>query len=122
MKRSVSKGLIRMCAAILCAASLCAGAAASEPSALYEYAGVLGSDVGKTQPDYNLGNPVAISKDTYGYDSNGTLLETWGEMSNTPGNFFSPMGCDINRTTGRLYVTDGVLERVQFYDAVGTAQ
>ncbi len=67
MKRFVSKGLIRMCAAIVCAALLCAGAAASEPSALYEYAGVLGSGVGKTQPDYNLGNPVAISKDTYGY-------------------------------------------------------
>ena len=56
------------------------------------------------------------------YGSDGTLLETWGEMSNTPGNFFSPMGCDINRATGRLYVTDGVLERVQYYDAVGTAQ
>lgn len=53
------------------------------------------------------------------YDSNGTLLETWGTMSNSEGNFFSPMGCDINQNTGRLYVTDGVLQRVQFFDQTG---
>ncbi len=50
------------------------------------------------------------------YDSNGVLLETWGDMSNTPGNFFSPMGCDIDKNTGRLFVSDGVLERVQYFD------
>lgn len=50
------------------------------------------------------------------YDSDGTLLETWAHMSNTPGNFFSPMGCDINHSTGRLYVTDGVCEKVQYFD------
>lgn len=50
------------------------------------------------------------------YNSSGTLLESWGTMSNTDGNFFSPMGCDINKTTGRLYITDGVLERVQYFD------
>jgi len=52
------------------------------------------------------------------YDSNGNLLETWGTMSNSAGNFFSPMGCDVNRSTGRLYVTDGVLQRVQFFDVI----
>lgn len=52
------------------------------------------------------------------YDAGGILLETWGDMSNTAGNFFSPMGCDINRETGRLYVADGVLERVQFFDPI----
>lgn len=52
------------------------------------------------------------------YDSNGNLLETWGMMSSSSGNFFSPMGCDINRSTGRLYVTDGVLQRVQYYDRI----
>lgn len=50
------------------------------------------------------------------YDSQGNLLETWGIMSNSRGNFFSPMGCDINRSTGRLYVTDGVLQRLQYYN------
>ena len=52
------------------------------------------------------------------YDGNGNLLETWGTMSSSVGNFFSPMGCDLNRSTGRLYVTDGVLQRVQFYDRI----
>ena len=52
------------------------------------------------------------------YDSNGNLLETWGAMSSSAGNFFSPMGCDINRNTGRLYITDGVLQRVQYYDVI----
>lgn len=52
------------------------------------------------------------------YDSDGNLLETWGDMSNTSGNFFSPMGCDINKSTGRLYITDGVLERVQWFDPI----
>lgn len=52
------------------------------------------------------------------YDEDGTLLETWGEMSNTEGNFFSPMGCDINLSTGRLYIADGVLERVQYFDPI----
>lgn len=55
------------------------------------------------------------------YSSEGVLLETWGEMSNTPGNFFSPMGCDVDRNTGRLYVADGVLERVQYYNALTPA-
>ena len=50
------------------------------------------------------------------YDSYGNLLETWGTMSSSRGNFFSPMGCDINTSTGRLYVTDGVLQRLQYYD------
>lgn len=52
------------------------------------------------------------------YNSDGNLLETWGTMSNTEGNFFSPMGCDIDRDTGRLYVADGVLERVQWFDRI----
>lgn len=52
------------------------------------------------------------------YNDSGVLLETWGSMSISEGNFFSPMGCDINRETGRLYVTDGVLQRVQYYDLV----
>lgn len=52
------------------------------------------------------------------YDSNGSLLETWATMSISEGNFFSPMGCDIDPNTGRLYVADGVLERVQFYDSL----
>lgn len=52
------------------------------------------------------------------YDDSGTLLETWGSMSSSDGNFFSPMGCAVNPTTGRLYVTDGVLQRVQYYDPV----
>lgn len=52
------------------------------------------------------------------YDSNGNLLETWATMSSSEGNFFSPMGCDIDPRTGRLYVTDGVLERVQFFDPI----
>lgn len=52
------------------------------------------------------------------YGPDGALLKTWGDMSNTPGNFFSPMGCDVNQSTGRLYVADGVLERVQFFDPV----
>lgn len=50
------------------------------------------------------------------FDSNGNFVAEWGTMSNTPGNFFSPMGCDINKNTGRLYVTDGVLQRLQFFD------
>jgi len=50
------------------------------------------------------------------YSSGGTLLETWGTMSNSDGNFFSPMGCDVNLTTGRLYIADGVLERIQYFD------
>lgn len=54
------------------------------------------------------------------YDSDGVLLETWGDMSNTHGNFFSPMGCDINKATGRLYVADGVLQHVQYYDVIET--
>lgn len=52
------------------------------------------------------------------YDSEGNLLETWGTMSNTEGNFFSPMGCDIDQITGRLYVADGVLERVQWFNPI----
>ena len=52
------------------------------------------------------------------YNSNGNLLETWGTMSSSAGNFFSPMGCDINKNTGRLYVTDGVLQRLQYYDLI----
>ena len=52
------------------------------------------------------------------YNSSGTLIETWGTMSNSEGNFFSPMGCDINLETGRLYVTDGVLQRLQYYDLI----
>ncbi len=52
------------------------------------------------------------------FDSGGTLVETWGTMSNSDGNFFSPMGCDINLSTGRLYITDGVLERVQYFDLI----
>lgn len=50
------------------------------------------------------------------YNSNGVLIETWGDMSSSEGNFFSPMGLDINLDTGRLYIADGVLERVQYYD------
>lgn len=34
---------------------------------MYQYAGVLGNDTGASSPQYNMGNPVAISKDTYGY-------------------------------------------------------
>lgn len=52
------------------------------------------------------------------YSQAGELLETWGSMSNTPGNFFSPMGCDVNQQTGRLYIADGVLERVQYFDKI----
>lgn len=52
------------------------------------------------------------------YDSNGTLLETWATMSSGAGNFFSPMGCDVDPNTGRLYVADGVLERVQYFDPI----
>lgn len=52
------------------------------------------------------------------YDEEGNLLETWGNMSNTEGNFFSPMGCDVNLSTGRLYIADGVLERVQYFDPI----
>ncbi|MPL99397.1 hypothetical protein SDC9_45615 [bioreactor metagenome] len=52
------------------------------------------------------------------YDDDGNLLETWGSMSNSDGNFFSPMGCDINQSTGRLYIADGVLERVQYFDPI----
>lgn len=52
------------------------------------------------------------------YDSNGNLIETWATMSISEGNFFSPMGCDVDPNTGRLYVTDGVLERVQYYDPI----
>lgn len=50
------------------------------------------------------------------YDNNGNLIEAWGFMSSNEGDFFSPMGCDINLNTGRLYITDGVLQRVQFFD------
>lgn len=43
------------------------GAATGHPSTMYQYAGVLGNDTGASSPQYNMGNPVAISKDTYGY-------------------------------------------------------
>lgn len=56
------------------------------------------------------------------YDSNGNLLETWGSMSMSEGNFFSPMGCAVNQDTGRLYVSDGVLQRVQFYNSTDVTQ
>jgi DNA-binding beta-propeller fold protein YncE len=57
------------------------------------------------------------------YDTSGTLLETFGEMSISEGDYFSPMGIAVNQQTGRLYVTDGVLERVQYYDRIdATAQ
>lgn len=42
-------------------------AAASDTSELYQYEGVLGDEIGLEALGYNLGNPVAISKDTYGY-------------------------------------------------------
>ncbi len=50
------------------------------------------------------------------FNQNGVLIDTWGAMSNTDGNFFSPMGMDYNKTAKLLYISDGVLQRVQIFD------
>lgn len=50
------------------------------------------------------------------FSNEGILIDTFGEMSITEGNFFSPMGIAINKNTGKLYVADGVLQRVQIFD------
>lgn len=52
------------------------------------------------------------------YDQSGVLINTWGEMSNANGNFFSPMGLDYNPVNRKLMVTDGVLQRVQIFNKV----
>ena len=44
-----------------------------------------------------------------GYNMQGELLGTYGRMSNSYGNFFSPMGCDSKEDT--LWVVDGVLQK-----------
>lgn len=105
------------------------------------YLGTLGTVRNDTLENYadaksagTLLLPYGITSDTDGnvlvsdtshkcmrmYDSNGNLIETWGTMSSSEGDFFSPMGCDINLNTGRLYITDGVLQRVQFFDLAET--
>ena len=68
MKRSCRKVISLFCVIALCMNFMATGAFAEDQfSSIYEYAGVIGSDVGKMPPEYNMGNPVAISKDTYGY-------------------------------------------------------
>lgn len=80
-------------------------------------AGMLFLPIGMTiDADNNLIVSDTSHKRMQKFDSNGNFVAEWGTMSNTPGNFFSPMGCDINQNNGRLYVVDGVLQRLQFFD------
>ncbi len=51
------------------------------------------------------------------YDFNGELIKTYGEMSNSDGNFFSPIGCDYG-ADGTLWVTDSVLQRVSKFNII----
>ena len=96
------------------------GAPTVDPLELYDEAKQAGSFLLPYSMAMDANHNVIVSDTSHKtmrmYNSNGTLLETWGEMSNTDGNFFAPMGCDINKSTGRLYVVDGVLERVQYFN------
>ncbi len=50
------------------------------------------------------------------YNSDGVLLENFGHMSSENGDFFSPFGLDYSELTGKLYISDGVLQRVQIFE------
>src|ERR687885_1575722 len=76
---------------------------------------------------FSVDDPAGIVLDTKGnayvvelgknrileFNSNGTLIRTWGSSGSGPGQFNSPIGITLDYTRGYVYVTDTGNARVQ---------
>ena len=53
------------------------------------------------------------------FNSNGTLIRTWGSSGSGPGQFNNPIGITLDYTRGYVYVTDTGNDRVQKFTSDG---
>ncbi|PKQ29966.1 MAG: hypothetical protein CVT60_02695 [Actinobacteria bacterium HGW-Actinobacteria-10] len=54
------------------------------------------------------------------FDRNGEYVHSWGERGTAPGQFLSPVGVDVDRLAGHVYVADRARLKLIAFDLEGT--